>query len=281
MDIIERQTDFSDLEDIWVRDTCLAILGRCRRSPCVTAIQKVRTLWEKDPDSHERAHLEARLVTTESLTEVAEKCNMSHDEVIAYHQVFFNVRSFRKAVDWFHVEVLGVLNKSPMGLGVLWKRTAYGAPSQLLDHVIAATHRGISSKEMLASISTAEEYKAMECSLYAQHWIEMNLASTNNDFAQLVRDTQKLRKLRSKFAGFATVVSGMDQVLEKYLLALPRLERKARVQPLIEEAEARVRARVGQPSKKATPQSERLPAEELLAKLDKPKKGRRKSKANI
>jgi hypothetical protein len=90
------------------------------------------------PPSLARWHLEARLLTPESFSEVAEKCATSPEVVEAYESLYFCVR------DRLHIEgyvVLQVLRKAHRGLteadvDVILKMHAYAGGPIVLDRLL-------------------------------------------------------------------------------------------------------------------------------------------------
>ncbi len=104
------------------------------------AVRAAYGVWTAD--EMPRWLLEAQLLTSRTFEEVAAGCTLSEPTVLAFHQLFFDVRSRFQASDWILCRAVrsNLLNdfagQQPAGL---WKFFAYAGGPEVLDVVVAVT----------------------------------------------------------------------------------------------------------------------------------------------
>lgn len=127
------------VDDGWV-DVAQRLLRPAGPSHLTAAVRAANDLWVTDKAA--RWHLEAQLLTTRSIDEVAAACALAAPVVEAYHQLFFDVRTRLHASDW----VLRLAVRSnpinefagPQPAGV-WKYMGFAGGPLALDIVVAVT----------------------------------------------------------------------------------------------------------------------------------------------
>ena len=128
------------VDDAWVLDARNAISG-CAAGPKISAINEALAVW-RDGSLERRWELEARLLTDESLEQIARKGELTVDVVEAFAELFFAVRARRKATDWLmrraveYNPITGFTGPLP---GALWKYVALTDGTAALELVIAVT----------------------------------------------------------------------------------------------------------------------------------------------
>jgi hypothetical protein len=87
-----------------------------------------------------RWHLEARLLTEESLTKIASRCQLDEGTVEAYEALFFGVRDEFFKTDSLLFRVIGpslYRGLHPRDIGSLWKLLAYRGGPLVLDYLVS------------------------------------------------------------------------------------------------------------------------------------------------
>jgi hypothetical protein len=212
-------------DDEWVRLAREAITGG-NGGPKVAAIRAARAIWAAGP-SRRRDELEARLLTEEPFARLGARWGVSAAVVEAYCAVFFPVRTLKRPNDWVLLQavgyspVRGLTGPQPAGI---WKYIAYTVGANALDVMIAVT----TGEPLPADLIAALKRNGRDEDLYRQKVLQtarVIMAVTDEEFAAIVEDRQRLRALEAQRNGDVTDHDrGLGQ-MESFLLDVLRLSK--------------------------------------------------------
>ena len=98
-------------------------------------------LLQEEP-RRRRMELEALLLTTESLTEIAQRFQLPIQTLACFHDLFFDVRPYLHARDWIVLRAIGTgyaEGSVSMPRESIWKMAAYCGGPRALDIIVAVT----------------------------------------------------------------------------------------------------------------------------------------------
>jgi hypothetical protein len=215
------------IDDDWVDHARAALRGRGGGST-VAAVRAAQEIWAGVPAA--RAELEALLLTAEPLDRIVERFHIPAAVVEAYAEVFFAVRSMRPAKDWLLTRAVGY---SPIRgfVGPLpasaWKLAALSGGPLLMDVVIAATTGRSLPAGFLKGTGRRRAYEDARIRSLAEIWVAAMAATTDEEFARVVKARRQLRDLDARVIGRTAWVAPHVAAMETFLVGLPAVNRKS------------------------------------------------------
>ena len=187
------------IDDEWVSTARKVLQGRRTESASkVAAVRAAREIQFGKPAVKEE--WEARLLTEEPLECLAERFAVPTIVVEAFSELFFVVRSMRKATDWLLARAIGFSALSgfthPMPYAA-WKFAAFVGGPHLLDVVMAAT---TGDPLGFATATWMRSDPEIRLRLRARLWVATMAAVTNEEFARVVQARRQLRALDARLA---------------------------------------------------------------------------------
>lgn len=216
------------IDDDWVGHARAALRGRGGGS-AVAAVRAAQEIWAGDPAL--KAELEALLLTTEPLDRIAERFHLSATVVEAYAEVFFAVRPMRRATDWLltravgYSAIRGFIGPLPSSA---WKLAALSGGPLLMDVVIAATTGRSLPAGFLKGTGRRRDYADARIRSLAEVWVAAMAATTDDEFARVVRARRQFRDLDASVTGRTAWVAPPVAAMEKFLVGLPIMNKTSR-----------------------------------------------------
>lgn len=174
------------------------------RTPLAPEVQAAFELWTANQKP--RWILEARLLTSQTLSEVAEACSLPEPVVYAYHQLFFDVHSRLDHSDW----VLAIVVRStpwnvfagPQPAGML-RYFAFVGGASVLDTFIAVTLDCPLPDRVRESFCKNPAMEEKHHMLKAKLAIASMSGTSTGQLASVVKLTEQFHELETE-AGFET-----------------------------------------------------------------------------
>jgi len=217
------------VDDDWVAHARAAIQNRGGAASRAATVRAAREVWAADPAV--KGELEARLLTDEPLVRVAVRLALPATVVEAYTEVFFAVRPMRAATDWLLTHAVGY--SSLRGFtgpqpAAAWKLAALAGGPVLLDVVLAATTGRPLPDGLLNVADPRRSDQEARTRLLAEIWVASMAAVTDEEFAAVARDRQRLHDHDARTGGRAATPTPTVVAVEAFLAALPAMARTAR-----------------------------------------------------
>jgi hypothetical protein len=184
-------------------------------------------LWLADETL--RQLLEARLLTSQSISEIAAACSLSPEVVNAYHTLFFDVRERLHARDW--VMVMAVrshpLNDfdGPQPRGV-WAYSAFTGGPRVLEAVVAVTLNQPFPAWLMETLGDNPQREEAYLRLKIKLALAIMTAKSSSPLGSLIELHQQLRDLERE-AGQPVRDDPMIPVIGDILSMLERPRRSA------------------------------------------------------
>ena len=218
------------IDDDWVAHARAALKGRGGSGSKAAMVRAARGVWDGDPAV--KGELEARLLTDEPLDRVAARCRLPVAVVEAYAEVCFAVRPMRQATDWLLARAVGFSPlagfTSPLP-GAAWKLAALSGGPLVLDAVIAATAGRPVPEALLKEADPRRADGEARIRLLARLWVASMAATTDQEFARVVRDRRQFRDLDAHMTARVGAVAPTVTAMEAFLMRLPAANRKSGV----------------------------------------------------
>ncbi len=206
------------IDDVWVAHTKMALTGRGSRRSKAHAIRAARCIRVGDRDR--KGELDARLLTMEPLAVIAERLGLPLAVAEAYAEVFFAVRSKRRAADWLLSRAVGFSAVSGFTSPLPWsgwKLAALAGGSTLLDVVIATTTDRPMPNSFIKQVGAWRPQEDIRLRVRVWLWLASLAAITDEQFAAVLRARRQFCDLDTGFAGPTAPVSppvvGLEAIL--------------------------------------------------------------------
>jgi hypothetical protein len=174
----------------------------------------------RDTIPQRRWHVEALLLTTEPLEEVARLTGVPVETVEAYHQLLFDVRPRLRAKDWVMLRVIGTTG--PQGyvgqrLGPLWKLVAYTGGRPALEVVMAVTTDRPFPESLRNSWGANAAYEERHLRLVGKLTVAALTTESADALAALAEVREQVRRLDGQAAGTRVRPTGPTPVMGEIL----------------------------------------------------------------
>jgi hypothetical protein len=181
-------------------------------------IQAALDLWEADRPAP-RWRVEAHLLTSVPLNDVARICTLPAEVVECYHQLFFDVLPRLRATDWIMLHAVGTyLLKGFAGLpvGAVWKWAAYTAGPRALAVVMALT-TDAPLPDWLRDGLVGGAYAEARFRLLGRLTLAAMAADSAVEWDALVRVRDQLRRLDGQAQAAREESTGVLRTMERCL----------------------------------------------------------------
>jgi len=213
------------VDDEWVAAARAVRQGRAVRHPRSAAIRTAHLIWAKN--DCKRWELEALLLAGEPLDVIADRVQVEAPVVEAYEKVFFAVLDALQATDWIHHQVIGYsvwTGFTKLLPAAAWLSAAYVGGIAFLDVMMAIT----GDRPLPPGLFTAKGgSRSVEEVCYRLRFRLWLLLASVQDDAAVARLVRLKRKLDTLSTGFRVDADPGLRIHEQFLLALPRIRRKA------------------------------------------------------
>jgi hypothetical protein len=167
-----------------------------------------------------RWHVEALLLTTEPMEEVARLTGVPVETVEAYHQLLFDVRPRLRARDWVMLRAIGTIG--PQGcvgqpLGPLWKLVAYTGSRPALEVVMAVTTDRPFPDELRRAFGADAAFQEQRLRLMGKLTVAALTTESADALAALAKVREEVRRLDGQATGTRVRPTGPTPVMAEIL----------------------------------------------------------------
>ena len=196
-------------------------------------IEEARQIFSDEAEPKRRWHLEALLLTTEPIEQIAKRCGLPTATVEAYVELFFDVRRCLHATDWLLIKAVGC---SPVNRfagpqpGGLWKYYALFGGIFVLECCLAATGDADWPAWLPHAAGSDDPAVIDRFKQKLKLTYRFQIAQSDEEVAAIIELMEQLRAFDDRTTTFsAEEFRGLGN-MEMFLKAIPKLKR-AKAQP--------------------------------------------------
>lgn len=191
-------------------------------------INEAFEIFSDEAQPKRRWHLEALLLTTEPLDQVAKRCGLPTATVEAYAELFFDVRRCLQATDWLLIKAVG---SSPVNRfagpqpGGLWKYFALFGGVLVLECCMAATGDADWPAWLPQAAGSDDPAVIERFKQKLKLTYRLQLAQTDEENAAIIEVMEQLRAFNDRPTTFSDEEFRDLRKAEAVLKSIPKLKR--------------------------------------------------------